>query len=109
MVVWESAKADFGPWPRFQPPGAGCRTPWVCVRDARPEGRDGGGARERNRSWRRSVARRRWPGAVGHGGIVPYGARSPVPRLGAEHARIPPSIHPLVTSRLHNPRGAASL
>ncbi|HEU4562782.1 MAG TPA: hypothetical protein VFS20_33440 [Longimicrobium sp.] len=32
--------------------------------------------------------RRRWPGAVGHGGIVPYGARSPVWRLGAKHARI---------------------
>ncbi|HEX8243684.1 MAG TPA: hypothetical protein VF541_09315, partial [Longimicrobium sp.] len=30
---------------------------------------------------------RRGPGAVGNGGIVAYGARSPVWRLGAKHAQ----------------------
>jgi hypothetical protein len=39
----------------------------TCVRDARPQGRD--------------------PAAVGNGGIVAYGARSPVWRLGAKHAQ----------------------
>ena len=61
---------------RFQPAGR-CRGSARCVRDARPEGRDCGGRR---------FARSR-PGAVGHGGIVPYGARSPVRRPGAEHAQ----------------------
>jgi len=58
------------------------------VRDARPEGRDGGGACVVASSGA-DAWRRRWPGAVGHGGIVPYGARSPVGRLSAQHAQTP--------------------
>jgi hypothetical protein len=60
----------------------------IRVRDARPEGRDGGGAPALYRRPSGCVARRRWPGAVGHSGIVPYRARSPLWRLGAKHARI---------------------
>ena len=52
--------------------------------------------REGGRRPGRSLTRRRWPGAVGHGGIVPYGARSPVRRLGAEHAQIPLFDQPIV-------------
>jgi len=32
---------------------------------------------------------RRGPGAVGHGGIVPYGARSPARSAAEGHARTP--------------------
>src|ERR1700741_312526 len=48
-----------------------------CVRDARPEGRDGGG---------RQFARSRL-GAVRHGGIVPYRARSPARSAQSYRAR----------------------
>ena len=90
-AVWVRAWAPpCGPR-RPGPPRAAVASAWTppartCVRDARPEGRDGGGActvmSDRDEGWRR-----RWPGAVGHGGIVPYGARSPVPRPSAVHAQ----------------------
>jgi len=61
-----------------------------CVRDARPEGREPAGRPRRHVRGREEAAAEMdppGPGAVGHGGIVPYGARSPVGRLGAQHAR----------------------
>ena len=48
------------------------------VRDARPEGRDAA-ARASMLSGEAGCLARRWPGAVGHSGIVPYRARSPAP------------------------------
>src|SRR5881296_760603 len=73
-------EADFGPWLlRIHPPDGG-RRGGGSVRDARPEGRDGAATAV---SWR-------WrPGAVGNSRIVAYRARSPVRRLGAEHAQPP--------------------
>jgi len=86
VLVRESAEADFGPWlaPSFNP-GTGMRLR-PRVRDARPEGRDGA-ARAHRWTYRREPFARRWPGAVGNGGIVAYGARSPLWRPGARHAR----------------------
>jgi len=97
MAAWGSAKADFGPLPpRFQPPGTCCRSV-RCVRDARPEGRDGGGAHAMNRRPGGGGARRRWPGAVGHGGIVPYRARSPARSAAEGHAQTPLAVQQLRT------------
>jgi len=82
--------------------GLGCRDPpdsrtspnrcphARCVRDARPEGREPAGRARRDiRRRTRAPAEMNppGPGAVGNGGIVAYGARSPVRRPGAEHAR----------------------
>jgi hypothetical protein len=58
----------------------------TCVRDARPEGRDTAAPHRGGETHRQPA--RRGPGAVGHSRIVPYGARSPVWRLSAKHARI---------------------
>ncbi len=68
----------------------------VTTQRKRPHAREGcapGGPGTRRTAVRHPVRRddagagRRGPGCVGHGGIVPYAARSPVRRLGAEHAR----------------------
>ena len=58
----------------------------IRVRDARPGGPGHRRARAKATGSLRSPARR-GPGAVGHSRIVPYGARSPVRRLSAEHAQ----------------------
>jgi len=80
------AKAGSGPLPaRFEPPGR-CWLNERCVRDARPEGRDAA-ARARDRDGAVGGLARRWPGAVGHGGIVPYRARSPARSAAERHAR----------------------
>jgi hypothetical protein len=59
-----------------------------CVRDARPQGRDGAAVRDVDGSVG-SLARR-WPGAVGHSGIVPYRARSPARSAAEGHAHTLP-------------------
>jgi hypothetical protein len=68
-----------------------------------PHPRDGMRARRAGTPPRRTgaaessrVESRRGPGAVGHGGIVPYGARSPVPSPGEEHAQIQQFMNPVV-------------
>src|SRR5262249_4495468 len=58
----------------------------ACVRDARPEGRDTGGAA----AVMSPTLAEAWPGALGHSGIVAYGARRPLWRLGAPHAQTKP-------------------
>jgi len=67
------------------------RTPFrdraVCVRDSRPQGRDAGAPAPILRIRGEDLARRRL-GAVGNGGIVAYGARSPARSAAEGHARI---------------------
>src|SRR5215218_9214774 len=52
-----------------------------------PKGRERGGGARNPEVRERCRSGRRGPGAVGHGCIVPYRARSPVWRPGAQHAR----------------------
>ena len=58
-----------------------------CVRDARPQGRDGGAPTRTHRNHGESLARRRL-GAVGQRSLLPYCARSPARTAAEGHARI---------------------
>src|SRR3954466_10538157 len=71
---------------------SGSETP-RCVRDARPEGRDAA-ALERSQEDQPGCLARRWPGAVGNGGIVAYRARSPARSAAEGHAHIKPFAVP---------------
>jgi len=59
----------------------------VCVRDARPQGRDTGAHARAPRS-RADAGERWWLGAVGNSRIVAYGARSPARSAAEGHAQI---------------------
>ncbi|HEX8244999.1 MAG TPA: hypothetical protein VF541_15930, partial [Longimicrobium sp.] len=76
---------------RIWPSGRGMPRPWLGRRGCLREGCAPGGPGTRractDADHQRGCVARRGPGAVGNGGIVAYGARSPVPRLGAEHAQ----------------------